>query len=139
MEDKKPGVGVALIVRNNGRVLMHKRKNKFAFGTWAFPGGKLEFGEEFEECALRELWEEAGDDIVVRDLEFATSTNDIFAEENEHYATIFMRGDYVSGTPRIMEPEKCERWDWFEWGNLPLPLMLPIVNLIKQGYNPFER
>jgi 8-oxo-dGTP diphosphatase len=137
-EQKRPRVGVALIVRNNGRILLHKRKNKFAFGTWACPGGKLEFGEGFEECALRELGEEAGD-MTVRGLEFVTSTNDIFTNENEHYITIFMRSDYVSGNPEVMEPEKCEKWEWHEWGNLPQPLMLPIVNLIKQGYSPFER
>ena len=35
-----------------------------------------------------------------------------------------------------MEPEKCEKWEWFEWNNLPEPLFLPIQNLLKQKFNP---
>jgi 8-oxo-dGTP diphosphatase len=35
-----------------------------------------------------------------------------------------------------MEPNKCEKWDWFEWDKLPEPLFLPTINQLKLGFNP---
>lgn len=49
-----------------------------------------------------------------------------------------MLADYDSGEVKIMEPEKCEQWEWFDWNNLPKPLFLPAQNLLKQKYNPFK-
>ena len=36
------------------------------------------------------------------------------------------------------EPDKCEKLEWFKWDNLPQPLMLPEINRIKLGFNPFK-
>lgn len=59
-------------------------------GTWALPGGHLEFNETFETCAERELMEETG--LAVENLEFVTATNNIMLAENKHYVTIFLKG-----------------------------------------------
>ena len=57
----RPNVGVGLIVLNeDDEVLVGRRKGREADGKYQFPGGWLEFGESFEECAVCELWEEAG-------------------------------------------------------------------------------
>ena len=34
------------------------------------------------------------------------------------------------------ELEKCEKWDWFFWNELPEPKCLPLDNLLKQGFTP---
>lgn len=132
-----PRVGVALIVRKGNSVLLHKRKGKHAPGTYAFPGGHLEMWEAFEECALRELREEAGKKIKVKDVNFFTITNDMFFDEGKHSITIILNSDWVSGEPKITEPEKCESWGWYDWNDLPQPLMQGIQNIIKSGLNPF--
>lgn len=59
-------------------------------GTWALPGGHLEFGESFEDCVKRELLEETALDVI--NLEFLTATNDVMEAEGKHYITIFMKG-----------------------------------------------
>lgn len=131
----RPKVGLGVIVIKDGKVLLGKRKNAHGEGTWCFPGGHLEFGESWEACARREVAEEAG--INIKDLKFLTATNDIFEQEEKHYITIIMISQYDSGEVKIMEPEKCEGWEWFDWEALPSPLFLPTQNLIKTINKPF--
>jgi 8-oxo-dGTP diphosphatase len=138
MGDERPKVGVGVIVINGSKILMGKRKNAHGHGSWSFPGGHLELNETTEECARRETLEETG--LKVKNIRIGTFTNDIFEKEGKHYITLFMLSDYdpSSGEPKVMELEKCEKWEWFEWDNLPSPLFLPIQNLLKQKYNPFD-
>lgn len=128
-----PRIGVGVIVVYQNRVLLGKRKNAHGEGDWSFPGGHLEFQESFEACAQREVLEEAG--IQIHNIRIAAVTNDIFTLENKHYVTIFMKADLLSGTPHVLEPHKCEQWEWFLWSELPRPLFLPIQNLLEQGYS----
>ncbi len=136
MENKKPKVGVGVIIIKNGKILLGKRKNAHGEGSWSFPGGHLEFGESWKNCALRETMEETS--ITIKNIRFGTITNDIFLTENKHYVTIFMLADYKSGEVKIMEPEKCTRWDWFSWNKLPQPLFVPIQNLRGKNFNPLN-
>lgn len=131
----RPKIGIASIVAKDNKILLGKRKNANGGGTWGFPGGHLEFGESWEGCATRETKEET--DIDIENIKFVEATNDVFEKENKHYVTIFMLADYASGEVSLMEPDKCEEWEWFSWDNLPKPLFLPIENLLKKKYNPF--
>ncbi|MFH0701650.1 MAG: NUDIX hydrolase [Candidatus Woesearchaeota archaeon] len=134
--ENRPKVGVGVIVIQNDKVLLGKRKNAHGEGSWSFPGGHLEFNEEVEECAIREVEEETG--ISIKNIRKATFTNDIFEKEGKHYVTLFVVSDFAFGEVKVMEPEKCERWEWFEWDKLPQPLFIPIQNLLKQKFSPFK-
>ena len=129
---KRPLIGVAIIVTKDNRVLLGKRKNSHGEGTWAFPGGHLEFNESIEDCARREVTEETG--IKIKNLRYGPYTNDIFADEGKHYVTLFVMADYNSGTPEVKEPHKCEKWKWSPWPPGLKPLFLPIQNLLKQNF-----
>lgn len=135
MEQNRPGVGVGVIIIKDNKVLLGKRKNAHGEGDWAFPGGHLEMNETWEDCAKREVMEETG--IAIKNIRFASATNDIFVKEGKHYITLFMATDYASGEVRAMEPEKCEQWEWFDWDNLPNPCFIPLQNLLKQNFKPF--
>ena len=134
--EKRAQVGVGVIVVKGDKVLLGKRKDAHGNGTWSFPGGHLEFGEELEDCATREVAEETG--IEIKNIRFAAVTNDIFPEEGMHYITVYMLCDHKSKEPAVMEPNKCEAWEWFEWDALPSPLFIPVKNLLKSGYNPLQ-
>lgn len=135
MLNNRPLVGLGICVRKNGKILLHKRKGLHAPGFWAFPGGHLEKWESFEDCALRELKEEAGN-IEIKNIKHWIAVNTRFYEEDKHYVVILMVADWVSGEPKIMEPEKCECWEWCDWDNPPSPLMQGLQITKEQGLNP---
>ena len=131
-DEKRPYVGVAVIVVRNGHVLLGKRKNAHGADTWQFPGGHLEYGESIEACARRELFEETG--LSIDACRLGPYTNDIFEEEKKHYITLFVIADQTTGDAVVKEPHKCECWSWFKWADIPMPHFLPIVNLLKQNF-----
>lgn len=130
----RPKIGTAIIILKDNRILLGKRKGNHATGTWGTPGGHLELGEEVEKSVLREIEEEAG--VSVKNLRRGPYTNDIFPGSEKHYVTLWFIADYDSGEPTVKEPDKFEIWEWFEWNDLPRPLMLPIENLLKQDFDP---
>lgn len=131
-----PRVGVALFVVKDNSILLHKRLSKHAYGTWACPGGHLEKGETFIQAALRELEEEAGD-ILVTTPDFFTAINTVYPDENKHYVTVFLTCGFRDGVPKVMEPEKAERWEWFDWyKHVPSPLMQGIQRIRIEKLNP---
>jgi 8-oxo-dGTP diphosphatase len=130
----RPLIGVAAIVLKDNKVLLGKRKNAHGAGTWAFPGGHLEYKESIEACAKREVFEETG--IHIKNIRYGTFTNDIFREDQKHYVTLFVISEYDAGDLELKEPEKCEKWDWFLWNELPEPKFLPLKNLLKQTFTP---
>jgi mutator protein MutT len=61
-------VAAGLVIRA-GRVLITQRKASGQLGgLWEFPGGKREREETFPECLRRELREELGIDVEVKEL-----------------------------------------------------------------------
>lgn len=48
----------AIVIDDAGRLLLVRRANPPAQGTWSLPGGRVEAGESWEAAAVRELREE---------------------------------------------------------------------------------
>lgn len=129
---KRPSIGIGVIIINLvGKILLGKRKGSHGSGEWSLPGGHLEWFESFEDCCIREVFEETGIQLQGRDFEKVDFTNDLFSKEKKHYVTLFLKIklDY---TPAVTnkEPDKCEKWEWFKPDNLPKPLFTPLKNLL---------
>jgi ADP-ribose pyrophosphatase YjhB (NUDIX family) len=75
--------------------------------------------------------EETG--LHIQNIRNAAFTNDVFIEEQKHYVTLFVTAEYHHGDLDLREPQKCERWEWFRWDELPKPRFLPLENLLHQG------
>jgi len=131
-ENKIVRVGVGCWIQNpNGQFLFGHRLSKHGNGTWAPPGGHLEYGETPGICAARELYEETGIMCIPNDFKIIGVTNDIFTDK--HYVTIHCHTklDYLP-QPQICEPDKCSMWTWFNLNKLPENLFLSAANFLKQ-------
>lgn len=84
-------------------------------------------------CARREVSEETG--LELGEIQTLSFTNDIFQEK--HYVTLWVIGESKGGEAQVLEPKKCEQWEWFSWNALPSPLFLPIENFISLSVAPF--
>ena len=132
-----PIVGVGAIVIREGKVLLGRRLGAHGAGTWALPGGHLEFGETIEACARREVLEETG--LALSSVCGGPHTSDIFPEVVRHYVTLFVCAESPQGTPLLLEPSKCAEWSWFAWHALPRPLFRPLESLLQTGFDPFRQ
>lgn len=133
----KPCVGVMTF--KNGKVLLGKRKGSHGNGEYSFTGGHLEYGESFEECGIRETQEEAG--IKIKNIKFLCLAN-YSRHDNRQDILVGLIADWESGEHKIMEPEKCEGWDWYDLDNLPTPIFYPaqvLINSYKSGKNYYDK
>ena len=105
-----------------------KRKGKHAAGQYALPGGHFEYMESFIESAKREVREETG--MEIDNIRFLRISN-LKDYAPKHYVDIGLLADWKSGEPVVMEPEKCEGWDWYELDKFPEPLFATIETYIE--------
>lgn len=134
----RPGVGIGVMIIKDGKVLLGKRKGSHGEGEYAFPGGHLEYMESFEDCAKREVMEECG--IEIENIRFQILAN-LTKYAPKHYTHINLLADWKSGEPKLLEPERCEAWGWYEIDNLPQPLFevcKPAIKSYKSGENYFD-
>ena len=124
-----PKVGVAAIILAEKRLLLIRRRGAHGEGTWAVPGGHLDYGESPAACAIREVREEVG--LTVTDPRCIALTNDIFAAEGRHYITIWMRVECAEASSIIPAVDEVSEWGWFALDALPTPLFLPLENLLN--------
>jgi 8-oxo-dGTP diphosphatase len=127
----RPKIGVGVLVWRNKQLLLGKRISKDQHRCWQFPGGHLENNETVIDCARREVLEETG--LKVRALRHLGFTGKLFSMGHSQYITLFISCEYDSGTERVLEPDCCELWQWFDYQQLPEPLFEPISLLLSQG------
>lgn len=125
-------IGCELLVRKDGRILLGLRgKACFGAGTWALPGGHLEFGERLVDAACREVSEELGVTVSPSDLQLVSIVDDCQEEAKKHYVHVSFEIMEPSWEPRIMEPDECDEWRYFELDDLPENFFPPHTGIIK--------
>lgn len=86
-------VGSALIIRNeHGEILLQRRSDN---SKWGLPGGCKDLGEELEDTALREVYEETGIKITREDLVL------IAALSGKRRKKVYPNGDIVDNVSII--------------------------------------
>ncbi len=98
---------VKALIEKDGKYLLIKSKN-YEDDCWEVPGGRLDDGESFEECLIREVMEEVGLKVdIVRELnswEVEVSSRDMLLKGRTYFYS------YVSGEV-VLSDEQIE----YEW------------------------
>jgi ADP-ribose pyrophosphatase YjhB (NUDIX family) len=87
------------VIFRGEEVLLVRRGQEPAKGSWSLPGGVVELGESLEAAILREVWEETG--LAVKVLGITAVLERIFRDDDDnipyHYVLIDFACDYLSG------------------------------------------
>lgn len=125
---------VAAIIINNNKILCLQRaksKNEHASYKFEFPGGKVENGESYEQALARELYEELGIKVTVRQSDFYMAVE----HEYEEFKVLihsyichvtdryFQRKEHISHC--WLKPSELEDLDWLA-ADLPIVKRLAI-------------
>ncbi len=114
---KTLAVAAALIIKG-GRILVAQREEKDDWGLyWEFPGGTIEEDEGPEDCIKRELREELGIGVEVKEIREA-----VFKQyEGFNILLLAYRCTITGGTPSAI---RCREVKWVgkkELKGLPMP------------------
>ena len=109
-----PKVAAAVLIEQDGRVLLARRNNEPYRGLWTLPAGFVDAGEDPARAAERECLEETG--LVVR----VKRVLDVIAgQEHERGAdfVILYQAEVRGGS--LSPADDADAVEWFEYDNLP--------------------
>jgi 8-oxo-dGTP diphosphatase len=107
-----PAAGVLLV--EDGRVLLVRRKFEPRRGLWSIPAGFLEFDEDITECAIREMKEETNLDV---ELDGLFNVYSAFDDPRTTALLVLFLGTRVGGELRCGDDAVEARY--FGLGELP--------------------
>ena len=94
-----PTTRVSVIVINDERQILLVRHRKGSRHYWVLPGGRLEYGETFDECAVRELKEETGLEVACDKLIYLSEA--IAPDRSRHIVNVYVTAHVTGGTMRL--------------------------------------
>ena len=113
---RRPVVGVAVVGRTaSGQWLLIRRSDT---GTWALPGGTLEWGETLQNAIKRELEEEAGV-VEVRNVELLGVFSDPKRDVRFHAVTVLVQAEVARPVKAPKNPLEIREAKLFEEAALP--------------------
>ena len=133
-----PGLGCGLAVLREGKLLLYRRLRAPEAGSWNIVGGKVDHMERAVDSACREAEEESG--LSIGAVEFLCLSEQIIADERQHWVSLIYVTEDFTGEARVMEPEKLPEFGWFPLDALPAPLSRFAADAVKAiGARHFAR
>jgi ADP-ribose pyrophosphatase YjhB (NUDIX family) len=133
-----PSAGVA-VRDGDGRIMLVRRADD---GTWCLPGGRMEPGETWSECAQRECREETGWDVTLTRLLGIYSDPDSQVHRYPDGNLVAFTGVVFEATldRKIGEPDaETTEIAWFTLDALPSQIFRADKPVIRDALSPGER
>ncbi len=118
-----------------GKLLIGRRRDSTLLGL---PGGWLEFGENWEDCASRELFEETNIKKPATEFHHIYTLNCRYIDKGHHNISCIMLAEVKKEElykVRNNEPDKCLGWYWIsveEMRSVISQLFYPLQQFLNQ-------
>src|SRR3989338_3749760 len=96
---QRPNFRVSVITVNEKQEILLVQHKKGTRYYWVLPGGRIEYGEDFATCAVRELKEETNLDIKFGKVVFLSEA--IAPDRSRHIINIYATGEVLGGELRL--------------------------------------
>ena len=113
------------------RVLIARRMDSDRLGgKWEFPGGKIEIGETPEKCLIREMKEEFGIDVAVKEF-FAENihTDDSRTIRLMAYHTVWQSGDFSLNAHSAIKWVSMNQLNKYDFAPADKPLVEKLIGV----------
>jgi mutator protein MutT len=131
---RRPMVGVGAVVWRDEAVLLERRGQPPAQGSWSLPGGLVDVGETLEQAVAREVREECAIEVFVGPLlgVFEPIVRDDEGRIRYHYVVIDYLAIYRSG--ELAVGDDAAELRWVPYDNLgAYPLLAATREMIERA------
>lgn len=121
---------VYLVLIKADKILLSRRFNTGYFDNfYSLPAGHLDGNETLKQAMVREAKEEIDISLDHKDLELVHTMNRKIPDDEK--IDFFFTSKKWQGKPKIMEPNKCNKLEWFDINNSPKEIIPYIKQAIK--------
>lgn len=127
---KMPVAVHLLLIKGDKIVLLRRFNTGYEDGNYSVIAGHVDGNEKIKAAMIREAKEEAGIDIVAKDMNIVGVMHRKAADERIDY---FLTANTWQGEVVNMEPHKCDDLSWFDINELPQNI-IPYVKKAIENY-----
>ena len=131
---QRPNFRVSVIIVNEKKEILlvqHRKSNRL---YWVLPGGRIEYGESFQDCAVRELKEETNLDIEFGKVVFLSEA--IAPDRSRHIINIYATGKVLGGEMKVGDEPMLADVAYKPISELEkITLYPPVADKILEAYN----
>ena len=135
---QRPNFRVSVIIINDKQEILlvqHRKVNRY---YWVLPGGRIEYGEDFATCAVRELKEETNLDVKFGKVVFLSEA--IAPDRSRHIINIYATGEVLGGELKLGDEPMLADVAYkpileLEKITLYPPVADQIIQAYKEGFN----
>lgn len=123
-----------ILIRESKILLLRRFNTGYEDGKYSMVAGHLDGNETVIQTIIREAREEAGVELQAQDLEVVHVMHR--KQPTHERIDFFIQARKWEGTPRIMEPHKCDDLRWFELDSLPsniIPFVKQVIECLKNN------
>ena len=133
MKRRRPALTVDGVLFEDHSILLIKRKHGPFQGTWALPGGFVEYGEKTEDAVIREVYEETN--VRTKILSLIGVFSDPHRDPRGHTITVVYLIDRIGGD--LDAGDDASNVKFFKMNELPT-LAFDHAAIIKDAFQRFQ-